>query len=111
MRRINTKNSKKIKENYTPPIKTIKQVVHETGRKRQYIERRKDLNFTAVLANEDSGDIGQKVIIDDDALKAFYAECRKRDGKKGKVPKKKIAKKVDSEEYRDKTSIDNWIGL
>lgn len=83
MRLIDKKELVKITAEYQPDIKTIKQVMHETGRKRQQIERNKKLKFGIVLSDEDSGDIGVKVIIDDDALKRFIRLCKKRD-KSGK---------------------------
>lgn len=95
--RLKKKNTLvKIEAVYTPPIKTIKQVMHESGRLRQQIERNRKLSFGVVLDNKESNDIGTKVVIDDDALKAFIAECKERDNSGTPKPENGKAKRGKS---------------
>ncbi len=101
MKLIKNINTVEISAVYSPPIKTIKQVMHETGRMRQQIERNKKLTFGIVLDNKDSGDIGVKVIVDDEALKAFIKRCNVRDKEGKEKPQNGKAKRG--------TSLDDFL--
>ena len=109
MRIISTKDLIKIKETYDPPIKTMKQVVMETGRTRQFIEKDKTLNFGVVLSNKKSGDIGIKVIVADEALDAFYAKCKKNDSRKKTKPQNTKPPKQNKEEEPISSELDKWL--
>ena len=93
MRIANRKELVQITATYKPNIKTIKQVMYETGRLRQQIERNEKLTFGIVLNDDKSGDLGQKVIIDDKELQEFIDKCKAKDkGKKTNVAAKKPRK-------------------
>ncbi len=82
MRIVNKDNLVEITAEFTPEIKTIKEVMHITGKPRQLIEYDKSLRYGLVLANEETGDLGVKVIIHDKNLDAFIEKYRLKDEKK-----------------------------
>ena len=67
-----------------PKIKSIDEVMEITGRYRQQIERNATLSFASVF--------GRKVLIDNEALKAFIGKCKYNDANAGYKNKDKIKK-------------------
>lgn len=70
-----------INAEFSPNVKTIAEVVELTGRTRQYIEKKGNLNFGLILSNKE-GDGGYKVVIEDSALAEFINKCSSIDSLK-----------------------------
>lgn len=79
----------RVKSVFDPKVKTLKEVVRESGRTRQFINQ-SDLTFGVVLENKETGDVGIKVVIADEKYRFFINYCKAIDAKKGGK------KKVDS---------------
>ncbi len=82
----NRKNLIEVKGSFAPPIKSIRQVMDESGRTRQYLDKQ-DLTWGRVLVDAKVGDGGVLVVIADDKYKYFIQCCQAID--KSRVLRKK----------------------
>lgn len=70
-----------------PPVKSFKEVEEESGRHRSQIDLQITLgkiDHTFLFANEKLKYKGFKMIVDNDKLRDFIANCKERDNGNGK---------------------------